>query len=64
MQLIITGDLVPITDKRNLIAPTCTINGIKAFNPSLVTLANNHILDQDEQGLKSTKYIECKPIGN
>lgn len=49
---------VPLTDKEepilkcgpNLIAPTSTINGIKALNPSLIALANNHILDQGEQG--------------
>lgn len=38
----------------NLIAPTSSVNGIKALNPSLLTLANNHILDQEEQGLKLT----------
>lgn len=56
---------VPLTDKENpiakcgpnLIASTSTVNGIKALNPSLLTLANNHILDQGEQGLKSTEYI-------
>jgi hypothetical protein len=45
---------VPLTDEEtpikkcglNLIAPTSTINGIKALNPSLISLANNHILDQ------------------
>lgn len=53
---------VPLTDKKepipkcgpNLIAPTSTINGIISLNPSLITLANNHILDQGEHGLKST----------
>jgi hypothetical protein len=56
---------VPLTDKEepiskcgpNLIAPTSTISGIKALNPSLLTLANNHILDQGEQGLKSTQDV-------
>lgn len=56
---------VPLTDKEdpinkcgpNLIAPTSTINGIKALGPSLITLANNHILDQGEQGLNSTVDI-------
>jgi len=56
---------VPLTDKEapiskcgpNLIAPIDTINGIKALNPSLLILANNHILDQGKQGLKSTKDI-------
>lgn len=38
----------------NLIAPTSTICAIKAINPSLLSLANNHILDQDKQGLYST----------
>jgi poly-gamma-glutamate capsule biosynthesis protein CapA/YwtB (metallophosphatase superfamily) len=41
----------------NLIAPTNTINGIKVLNPSLIALANNHILDHGAQGLKSTKEI-------
>lgn len=55
----------PLTDKDspiakcgpNLIAPTSTINGIKALNPSLIILANNHILDQGKQGLNSTRDI-------
>jgi len=54
---------VPITNKENpiakcgpnLIAPKSTVKGIKALNPSLITLANNHILDQGMQGLKSTE---------
>lgn len=53
---------VPLTDKQspidkfgpNLIAPISTVNGIKSLNPTLITLANNHILDQGNQGLKST----------
>jgi poly-gamma-glutamate synthesis protein (capsule biosynthesis protein) len=56
---------VPITDKidpitkygPHLIAPTSTIKGIKALNPTLITMANNHILDQGSQGLKSTEDI-------
>lgn len=56
---------VPLTDKRdpiakagpNLIAPTNTVKGIKALNPTLLTLANNHILDQGVQGLKSTEQV-------
>jgi poly-gamma-glutamate capsule biosynthesis protein CapA/YwtB (metallophosphatase superfamily) len=55
----------PITDKKtpirkcgpNLIAPTSVINGIKALKPSLITLANNHILDQGIQGIISTRKI-------
>lgn len=53
---------VPLTDKEepipkngpNLIAPTYTIEGLKKINPHFFTLANNHILDQGEQGLYST----------
>lgn len=53
---------VPLTDIKmpidkwgaNLIAPTSTINGYKSVGVDFVTLANNHILDQGEQGLRST----------
>lgn len=53
---------VPLTDVSapidkcgpNLIAPCATISGIKAIGADFVTLANNHILDQGEQGLAST----------
>lgn len=53
---------VPLTDKEssipkcgpNLIAPTSTINGIRAIGADILTLANNHILDQGKQGLEST----------
>lgn len=53
---------VPLTDKKNpinkcgpnLSAPTDTIAGIKAINSHFFTLANNHILDQGEDGLYST----------
>ena len=41
----------------NLIAPISTIKGIKKLNPSLLTVANNHILDQGVEGLKSTKEV-------
>ncbi len=41
----------------NLQAPISTITGIKALNPNLVTLANNHILDHGVEGLKSTVKI-------
>ena len=44
----------------NIVAPTNTIKGIKALNPSLLALANNHILDQGEQGLHSTCEILAK----
>ena len=53
---------VPLTDQEkpilkqgpNLIAPTATIRGYEALSVDLVTLANNHILDQGEKGLFST----------
>lgn len=53
---------VPLTDIAspiskcgpNLIAPTETITGIKTLGSDLLTLANNHILDQGAQGLRST----------
>lgn len=41
----------------NLIAKTETINGIKALRPTLLCLANNHILDQGSKGLLSTLNI-------
>ena len=42
----------------NLIAPTKVIAGYNALGVNLLTLANNHILDQGEQGLQST----CKVL--
>ena len=56
---------VPLSDTEDpidkwgphLIAPIATIKGIKALRPSLVTLTNNHILDQGVQGLKSTEKV-------
>lgn len=41
----------------NLIAPTSTIAGYKSLGVDLLTLANNHILDQGDQGLDSTRKI-------
>ena len=40
-----------------LCAGTDTIKGLKRINPHFYTLANNHIFDQDVQGLNST--IKC-----
>jgi hypothetical protein len=54
LELPLTDTEMPISkDGPNLIAPTSTINGIKLLNPVL-SLANNHIMDQDEQGLFQT----------
>jgi poly-gamma-glutamate capsule biosynthesis protein CapA/YwtB (metallophosphatase superfamily) len=44
----------------NLIAPPSTIEGIKTIGVDFLTLANNHILDQGEQGLYSTIDILSK----
>lgn len=56
---------VPITDVEspiskcgpNLIAPVSTITGYKAAGVDILTLANNHIMDQGVQGLNSTVKI-------
>lgn len=56
---------VPLTDEQhpivkcgpNLIAPTATINGLKAINPHFFGLSNNHILDQGVEGLESTVKV-------
>ncbi len=69
---------VPLTDKEspikkcgpNLIAPYKTVNGYKALGIDLLTLANNHILDQGIQGFDSTRRalaevgIACLGAGN
>lgn len=41
----------------NFIASTSTIAGIKRLGANFFTLANNHIMDQGTQGLKSTMDI-------
>lgn len=56
---------VPLTDffapinkcGPNLIASTETVKGYKAIGADILTLANNHILDQNQQGLESTCKI-------
>lgn len=40
-----------------LSAPQSTINGIKNIVPDFLTLANNHIMDQGEQGLLDTVQL-------
>ena len=51
----------------HLYAPTSTVKGIKELKVDLVTLANNHIMDYDEQGLRSTcevlKSHNIKSVG-
>lgn len=64
---------VPLTDRvtpiikagENFAAPTATIQGLKIINPYFYGIANNHILDQDEQGLRSTiKLLEANGIAH
>ena len=38
-------------------APTGTINGIRLLHPTAAILANNHILDQKTEGLRSTMEV-------
>lgn len=60
----------PLTDIKSeivkcgpcLCANTTTVTGLKRINPHFYTLANNHILDQDVQGLEST--IQCLKLNN
>lgn len=40
-----------------LMVPLRAVPGIKAFNPDMLLLANNHILDQGQQGLNSTLKV-------
>ena len=68
----------PLVDKQspilkngpNLIASTKSFNGIKALNPSLISLANNHIMDQGKKGFESTidllnkNYIPYVGVGD
>lgn len=56
---------VPLSDKNspigkngpNLIAPSSAVNALHALHIDLVTLANNHIMDQGSQGLESTMKV-------
>lgn len=58
LEVPLTDNPLPISkDGPCLIAPSATFNGIKSINPSLLTLANNHILDQSEAGLFNTMSI-------
>jgi poly-gamma-glutamate capsule biosynthesis protein CapA/YwtB (metallophosphatase superfamily) len=55
LELPITDIEKPIKkDGPNLRAPVATLNGIKLINPTIFGMANNHIMDQDEQGLSKT----------
>ncbi len=55
LELPLTDSEKPISkDGPNLLAPVSALNGIKLINPAILGLANNHILDHDEQGLFTT----------
>jgi poly-gamma-glutamate synthesis protein (capsule biosynthesis protein) len=55
LELPLTDIEKPIRkDGPNLMAPISTLKGIKLINPTILSLANNHILDHDEQGLYQT----------
>ena len=55
LEVPLTDELKPIMkDGPNLFAPVSAIKGIKQLNPDVLAIANNHILDQDEQGLLQT----------
>lgn len=55
LEVPLTDELKPILkDGPNLFAPVSAIKGIKQLNPDVLAIANNHILDQDEQGLLRT----------
>ncbi len=62
---------VPLTDKQtpiikdgpNLIAPASCVNAFKHLNPVIFGMANNHIMDQDSQGLMNT-MDQLKSVGS
>lgn len=63
---------VPLTDRPspirkygpNLIAAKSTVKGLSALNVNLVTLANNHIMDQGASGLADTiAALDSEEIG-
>ena len=55
LEVPLTDVAKPITKQGpNLIAPTNTVAGYEALGVDILTLANNHILDQDVSGLECT----------
>lgn len=58
LEMPLTDTVTPISKHGPpLIAPVATIAGYKALGVDLVTIANNHIMDQDVQGLSSTMRL-------
>lgn len=64
LELPLTDAITPINKNGpSLRADTSTISGYNALGVNLFTLANNHIMDQGEQGLLSTiKLLEDNQI--
>lgn len=61
----LTDILSPLKKQPNLIARTLTVNGIKALEADLISIANNHIKDQNVQGLESTiNVLEANEISH
>lgn len=55
LEVPLTNKITPIEKNGPaLSAPVSAINGLKAINPHCFAIANNHILDQGENGLFST----------
>ena len=55
LEVPLTNQASPIVKNGpNLIAPTKSVAGLKAMGIDLLALANNHIMDQGFEGLKST----------
>ncbi len=55
LEVPLTDEIKPIRkDGPNLYSPVSAMKGIKRLGPDVLAIANNHILDQDEQGLLQT----------
>jgi poly-gamma-glutamate capsule biosynthesis protein CapA/YwtB (metallophosphatase superfamily) len=55
LEVPLTDTVKPIAkDGPNLIAPAAAVHGIRLLSPVILGMANNHILDHDEQGLLGT----------
>lgn len=54
----LTNEVTPLGKcPPDYVAPIETIKGIMLLHPCVATLANNHIMDQRDQGLQSTREI-------
>lgn len=55
LEVPLTNNKTPISKHGpNLIAPTACVNGLIAMRIDALAMANNHVMDQDSQGLIST----------